>query len=317
MSTGINSRRPGAATVAAVLLLFTAGSSHAQTFKLSSLRLPPDVPTGTWVSYQITVVAKNRPPRRLTQRISVVSREGAGAEAGAWVELKTAEAGRTRTERGFFMHPEASRALLDTLLDDIPALPEHASAGQRAPRFTLARYQKLTPDGKLYEYPVDEESGRLPEEDVSAMDMFEFGGRVSIDTLPPDTLRAGRKVIPCQVRRVRRFGSQEWEGNDSSAVNRAVMVQTTWRNEWVPITSYARRVMELSSQQVRRGGAPADTAASALPDSAATAASAADSDFYRAEITLLDLGNDAVPEITQAPEPAPQGPAPRPRTILK
>src|SRR5262249_13727952 len=131
----------------------------------------------------------------------------------------------------------------------------------------------------------------------------------------PDTLRVGRKVIPCHVRRMRRSGSQEWGGDASGDLSHAVLVQTTWRNEWIPITGYARRVLELSSEQLHRG-APADSGGAARADPPRPAATAG-AGFYRAEIALLDLGTDAVPETTQVPEPAPQGPAPRPKMIIK
>src|SRR5690349_2640857 len=37
--------------------------------------------------------------------------------------------------------------------------------------------------------------------------------------------------------------------------------------------------------------------------------------FYRATVSLVDLGNDAVPEITQAAEPAPREAAPHSRIL--
>src|SRR5204863_207927 len=64
------------------------------------------VHSGSWISYQVNVVFKNRPPKRVMQRLAVVSREGIGDEAGAWIELKTVENGRVRVERGFFAPPE-------------------------------------------------------------------------------------------------------------------------------------------------------------------------------------------------------------------
>jgi len=270
------------------------------------------------VAYQVDVVSKNQSPRRITQRISVVSREGTGAEAGVWVELKTSEAGRTRTERGFFMKEEPKkRDLLDSLFADDEPAPEPEAKGQAsaAPlqRFRLARYQKLTPDGKLYEYPMDEEGASLPEEDVSAMSMFEFSGRAVSDSLPPDTLRVGRKVVPCRVRRTQRRGTQGWQGDDSTYTNRALMTTTFWRNPWIPVTGTARKIAEISSERVRVLGA-------ATPDSAAVGTAPPGSPpasdfFYRATVSLVDLGNDAVPEITQAPEPAPRESSPHPRVL--
>jgi len=293
----------------------------------------------------VDLVSKNRAPRRLTQRLSVVSLEGTGAEAGAWVELKTVEGGKTRTERGFFARPVHMRARADSMsLSDEDLATMEAIAADSAPpahappsppqRLRLARYQRLTADGKLYEYPVDEELGTVPDEDVSAIDMFEFPGRAALDTLAPDTLRVGRKVIPCRVRRMRRTGDQDWGGEDSTYVSRAVMSRTYWKNQWVPVTGYARIVLEVSTERVQipasqrpdstaRGAAPA---ASAPADSMGARASKPEPDekrpaaqdfYYRADAMLTDLGNDAVPEITQAPEPVPVELAPRPRAIIK
>ena len=316
MSTGSSSRL----TVAAFLLVSTLlapGSGRAQTFKLSTLRIPPDVPAGSWVSYQVDVVSKNRPPRHIAQRMAVVSREGTGPEAGLWVELKTTEGGRTRTERGFFMRPEGRRDLLDTLFADDPAPESGGDAQAPAPKskLRLARYQKLTPDGKLYEYPM-EEGTALPEEDISAMDMFEFSGHATIDSLPPDTLRIGRRVVPCLVRRMRRYGSQDWEGEDSTFAYRAMSVQTYWRNPYVPVTGFARQTIEVSQARVPKAGlAPADTAKADTVSAVPMPPSSPGDFFYKATLQLTDIGNDAVPEITQAPEPAPKESMPHPRIL--
>jgi len=222
LSTGSSSRRAAAVSAALLLVLLAPGSVRAQTFKLSNLRLPPDIAAGSWVSYQLDVVSKARPPATSRSALRWSPRR-AGAEAGAWVELKTMEGGRTRTERGYYMKPEGKKDLLDSLYaDDAPPDEPVDVAPVKPEKLRLARYQKLTPDGKLYEYAMDEEStSSLPEEDVSAMDMFEFGGGAALDTLPPDTLRVGRRVVPCRVRRSRRTGSQQWEGEDSTYVNRA------------------------------------------------------------------------------------------------
>src|SRR6185503_20061483 len=192
-------------------LLLVPGSGRAQAFKLSGLRLPADVAAGSWVAYQIEMVSKKSPTRKITQRIAVVAREGAGAESGAWVEMKTTESGKTRTERGYFMAPESRRDAIDSLFsDDPPPAPEGEAPKATTKRLRLARYQKLMPDGKLYEYPMEDENAAIPEEDLSAMGMYDFAGRGIRDSLPPDTLRVGRKVVPCRVRRVRRLGVQEW-----------------------------------------------------------------------------------------------------------
>jgi hypothetical protein len=344
LCTGIHSLRL-TALLAATGILLSTGASSAQVLKLSSLRLPADVVAGSWVAYQVNVSSKNRPPRRFTQRLSVVSREGTGAEAGVWVELKTVESGKVRMERGYFMPPDAGKDFADSsLYDDMSgggeappsnasATPQAASRSGPSNRLKLARYQRLTPDGKLYEYPVGEEGAPMTDEDVSAMDMLEFTPKAFADTLAPDTLRAGRKVVPCRVRRVRRYGTQPWEGDDSTYVNRALMTRTSWRNQWIPVTGYGRLVVVVSAERVPiHAGAPADSAAHAPsvaspapPDTSHTGTpapqpreSGPDQDyFYRADATLVDLGRDAVPEVTQAAEPAPQESVPKPRTLLK
>ena len=285
------------------------------------------------MSYQVSVESRNRPPRRFTQKLSVVSREGSGEESGAWVELRTIESGKARFERGFFAPAGGGRGS-----DPAPGAPRP---------LTLARYQRLTPDGTLYEYPVGEEGAPMLDEDVSAMDLIEFTGGTTSDSLAPDTLRVGRTAVPCHVERVRRYGKQDWQGDDTTYVNRAVMTRISWSNAGIPVTGYARSVIEVSTERIPiRAPAPADSAGGigngdgvgasgavggagamrggAPPDSAAAAAPASQEPshvrgqfFYRAEVTLLDLGNDAVPEVTQAAEPVSEDAMPRQRRIIK
>jgi hypothetical protein len=322
LCTGVSSRALTPALVV-LALLFAASTSHAQGLKLVSLLVPPDVHSGSWISYQVNVVFKNRPPKRVMQRLAVVSREGIGDEAGAWIELKTVENGRARVERGFF------------------APPEHAPARSGATKLTLARYQRLMPDGRLFEYPVGEEGSPLADDDISAMDLIEFAGSTMTDTLAPDTVRVGAGVLPCAVERVRRYGKQDWQGSDSTFVNRAVMTRTDWWSQGVPVTGYARSIIEVSSERVPAGsqaqadslsrasvdpvripyGTPpfalAPAAGQSPPAGAAPGATGGQGFFFRADIILLGMGNDAVPEITQAPEPAPEGITPRQKIIIK
>ena len=309
MFTGISSR--GSALLAAAAVLLACGTSQAQNLKLASLTLPADVRSGSWIFYQVTVESKNRAPRRFTQRLAVVSREGLGEESGAWVELKRVESGKTRLERGFFAPPEREPEAPDSTSE--PAPPG------APPRLRLARYQRLTPEGKLLEYGVGDEGAPLPDDDISAMDLLEVSGHASLDSLAPDTLRIGRKVFPCRVRRYRQYGKENWQGDDTASVNRVVMTRTLYRNPGISVTGYARSIVEISTEHVP---APASTPAAA-PDSAHAAASLRSPPqggrglIYRAEVTLLDLGNDAVPEITQPPELAPQEAAPKERRVIK
>ncbi len=279
-----------------------------------SLSIPTNVQAGSWVTYQVNVTSKNRPPRRFTQRLSVVSREGTGMEYGAWVELKTTESGRTRFERGYFARPEGGGKGSDP-------------TSEGGPRLTLARYQRLMPDGTLYEYPVGQEGAPLLDEDVSAMDLIDFAGASVSDSLFSDTLRVRSAAVACQVKQVRRYGKEDWQGADSTYVNRAVMTRTSWQSPGVPVTGYARSMVEVSTERVPTG-APVDSAGpdslAALPDSVSQVPPSSQDPsqkrgefFYRAELTLVDIGHDAVPEVTQVPEPAPEDGAPRARRIIK
>ena len=80
---------------------------------------------------------------------------------------------------------------------------------------------------------------------------------------------------------------------------------------------------EYVSPSTLHAGAPYEYAALAPPGAPAPPAPAAlgsaggQGFFFRADIILLGMGNDAVPEITQAPEPAPEGITPRQRIIIK
>ena len=326
MCTGIRSRTLAPA-LAALALLFVASTSHAQGLKLISLLVPPDVRPGSWISYQVNVVFKNRPPKRVMQRLAVVSREGIADEAGAWLELKTVENGRLRLERGFFAPPEHE--------------PAHGDPRAGAPKLTLARYQRLMPDGRLFEYPVGDEGSPLADDDISAMDLIEFAGSTTTESLASDTVRVGPRVFSCAVERVRRYGKQDWQGNDTTYVNRAVMTRTDWWSPGVPVTGYARSIIEVSTERVPvQAAGDADSAPRAVAESiripygippfalappgapappapAALGAAGGQGFFFRADIILLGMGNDAVPEITQAPEPAPEGITPRQRIIIK
>ena len=84
------------------------------------------------------------------------------------------------------------------------------------------------------------------------MDLIEFAGSTMTDTLAPDTVRVGARVLPCAVERVRRYGKQDWQGSDTTYANRAVMTRTDWRSAGVPVTGYARSIIEVSSSMCRK-----------------------------------------------------------------
>ncbi len=299
--------------VAALLATLLSGPAAAQSLRLRAVPIPADVQLGRWVSFQAKLQTQSHPARDLTQRIAVVAAEGSGSEAGYWVELKTVDAGKTRIERGFFGRPSNEDA------------GARASSGKPPPPLALMRYQMLTPAGKLYEYPLDSESTGPSEEDVSAIDVFEFLAATpqNCDSLGADTLRIGRKVIPCVRYRIRRFSGEEWPDEDTTFVDRAVMTQIFWLNSAIPITGYAKSVLEISTQRVRVPPSVADSTATAtdmaaaaapvaapVADTVAVAAPAAERLYYRGELTLLDLGTGAVPEVSQEAESAPEESAP-------
>lgn len=308
MCTGSSSIRRGVTVpIATLLASLLVGPAAAQSLRLRSIPISPDVQLGRWVSFQATLQTQNHPARDLTQRIAVVAAEGSGSEAGYWVELKTVDAGKMRIERGFFGQPfpEEGEARAPS---DRPPLP-----------LDLRRYQMLTPAGKLYEYPLDSESAVPPDRDVSAIDLFEFlqARPQDCDTLGADTLRIGRKVIPCVRYRVRRVSAEEWADEDTSFVDRAVMTEIFWLNSAIPITGYAKSVLEVAARR-RHVSAPtpdfmsAEPEAAAASDSAAVVAPAGERLYFRGELSLLDLGTGAVSEVTQDAELAPEESAPAP-----
>jgi len=292
------------ASLAAAVLLLAAPPAHAQLLKLAGLVIPSDLQPGRWVSYHVVLESRNRPPRELTQRLAAVAREGVGEQEGVWVELRTTEGNKSRIERGFFAHhlgiPQADRGFRNDVLG-------------------ISRYEVLTPEGKLFEYPVGSETATGGDEDISAMSAFEFlpMRAQDRDSLPPDTLRVANKVLPCTVERLWRVGSEPWDDPDTSFVNRAVMAQMAWKNPGVPLTGYARLVVEVSTQRVPAHETGDPDPRGILSDSTATSPRITKGKLvYRSELRLVDIGKDAVPEITQEPEPGPaEEPSPRTRVI--
>ncbi len=305
MCTGRSSFRVPALFLSLLAIGFTGGSARAQGLKLRSLTVPREAQPGAWVSYQVKIESPSRPPRQYTQRLAVVSKEGLGDESGVWVELKSIEAGKTRIERGFFASGGESSG------------QESERSGQGGGPLRLMRYQVLTPEGKLIEYPMGSEWGSRADVDISAMDALEFMPAQPPDNeaIGADTLRVGRKVVPCRVERVRRYGAEDWSDEDTLYVNRVVMAQTFWRNPAIPVTGYARSLLEVTAERVQAsGGASGAPAGETARTAAGDAGAAKGKPVYRADLSLLDLGTGAVPEVTQEPEPAPSG-ASAPRSI--
>ena len=334
-------------------------SGRAQALKLDTLTFPPSAVVGPWVSYRVRTQSRALPIREYTQRVAIVARDTYQGHSGFWVELKTEGlSSGTRIERGFFAMPApvASSASDedDDAADDSSGAaptPAPAPAPARATKARLLRYQVLT-GGKLYEYPVERASEERAGGMVSTVELFEYDTNVPAITenLGADTLRIGNRVVPATKDRTRRAGADDWPiRNDTTVVNRPVLTQTFWRNDAVPITGLARSLFQVSFERVP--AAAKDTAAIAsppppLPESttvstnislkamtsdstrvaagtagAGAAAAAQPAMLSWTDVQLLDLGADAVPEVTQKPEPVPddaaETPTPTPKPTSK
>ena len=306
------------ALVLAVLsaLLCAPGAADAQTLKLRSLKIYPSDVVGPWVSYKVKTQS-GRVRREFTQRVAIVAREETDAGTAYWVELKTSDPTRgVRIERGLFA-ARGSASLDSAGLDpgaagasDSAAIPGEVHA------LRLIRYQVLTPDKRLYEYPVQSATAPRAAGEVSTFELFEFDPSLRpvrrFDG--PDTLRIGRRVVPAVVEQIFRAGSDDWaSADDSGTVSRLVLAQTYWRNAAVPITGFAKSLFRATTVRIP---VPADTTGRPVfappPDSTAlsNAASAASIGLApvlsSTELLLQDLGADAVAEVTQQPEPAPE-----------
>jgi hypothetical protein len=257
-----------------------------------ALDLAPGTSPGVWARYRVRVQSRGHPAREFTQRVAVVSREGVGEQAGVWVELKTVDAaGNARIERGFF-RPAHAKAAAESGQD----------SGEPA-GMSLARYQAMASGGALYEFPLDADAlaGSGPE--LSGLSLFQVEGQIPLDheTLGPDTLHVRDREFPATMERSRWIGGDEWtEPADSAAVYRTLLTRTVWRAAGVPVTGFARSTYEVTSQRF----APRDStgALPMLPPREGVERAP----LYRLELTLLDRGDDAVPEVTQEAEPAPE-----------
>jgi hypothetical protein len=335
-------RRTGLILLGAALLVAAAAAppARAQALKLAALHIPSTVQVGPWVSYRVRSQTRSLPVREYTQRVAIVARES----NGFWVELKTEglSSGR-RIERGFFVPP----------------------GGAAGAPYLLERYQVLHSNGKLYEYPPERIQSLRSDGDVSTIELFEYDPDVppTLESLGPDTLRLGRRVVPVEGERSLRTGANAWPvRGDTSFVNRPLLVQTFWRNSAVPITGLARSLFQVVTERVpssERGAAPtgrsappvppydpvvtgvkpaagaprdtmaagADTTRAARADTAATSptpvtsaapltavptspTAAPGTMLSWTDLILVDLGSDAKPEVTQTPEPLPEGTPP-------
>jgi len=290
------------------------GHSDAQTLKLRSLKIYPSDVVGPWVSYKVRSQSGRHTVREFTQRVAIVGREQTDDGNAYWVELKTSDPTRgVRIERGLFA--ENRGASLDSAGLD-PGSPDTAAAPGEVRPLRLIRYQMLTSDKKLYEYPVQSATAPRAAGEVSSFELFEFDPSLKpvrrFDG--PDTLRIGRRVVPAVVERIFRSGSDDWPSEASDGyVSRLVLSQSYWRNAAVPITGFARSLFRVTTVQIPiRPDSTGKPIIVSQPDSTAlsSAASAAEAGqtpvLSMTELLLQDLGADAVAEVTQKPEPAPE-----------
>lgn len=318
--TGSRARRRGLPVLAVVLLAASPSTSHAQALQLQSLQFPTTSVVGPWVTYRVRTQTRSLAPREYKQRVAIVGRDHYEGRDGFWVELKTEglPSGR-RIERGLFVVSDAaSQRTRKGMGED--SLPPDSLAPPSPPVVRLVRYQVLTSGGKLYEYPVGGGSEARSGTEISTVELFEYDSSTPpvLERVGPDTLRIGRRVVPTVVERTRRAGTDSWaDPADSTHVLRPLLTQTYWRNAAVPITGFARSLFEVT---LERASAPArdSTAVSRsqstseeplrVPPSwlgrsrADSSSSAALPIFTRTELELVDLGADAVPEVTQSPE---------------
>ncbi|HET7904235.1 MAG TPA: hypothetical protein VFM17_06730, partial [Candidatus Eisenbacteria bacterium] len=140
--------------------------------------------------------------REFTQRVAIVGREETDDGTAYWVELKTSDPTRgVRIERGLFA-VRGSASLDSAGLDPgSPGSPDTAEIPGEVHALRLIRYQVLTPDKRLYEYPVQSATAPRAAGEVSTFELFEFDPSLRpvrrFDG--PDTLRIGRRVVPAVV----------------------------------------------------------------------------------------------------------------------
>jgi hypothetical protein len=334
----------------ASILSAPAKPARAQALQLQSLDLPASPVVGPWVRYRVRTQTRSRPVREYTQRVAIVGKETVDGHVGYWVELKTeGQPSGTRIERGFLFPPGTSAPAPAPDEGDASSAPEDGAAAlpptSPTRRTRLERYQVLQSNGKLYEYPAEKLTELRSGGDVGTIELFEFDTAIPalVEDLGPDTLRSAARVVPAVVVRTRRAGADDWPTpGDTASVNRPLLVQTVWKNGAVPITGIARSLFQVTTERVPasardttpiQGEAPprpdiTGSAASSLPPAQApqaparppfapSPASAAGAAIRASapviswtDLVLLDLGADAVPEVTQTPEPLPDASSP-------
>ena len=260
-STGTRAGAALAALGAVFALAAAPVPAHGQALKLATLHVAPTTVVGPWVSYRVRSKTRSLPVREYTQRVAVVARERHARGDGFWVELKTEglSSGR-RIERGFFV-PRGSGG----------GSGSFQGSGAGAPSYDLERYQVLHSNGKLYEYPAERVQSLRADGDVSTIELFEYDPDMApvFETLGPDTLRLGKRVVPVQAERTLRTGANAWPTRgDTSYVNRPLLVQTLWKNTSVPVTGLARSLFQVVTELVpvsEREAPPSGASAPPVP----------------------------------------------------
>ncbi|HKW51905.1 MAG TPA: hypothetical protein VJQ53_09250, partial [Candidatus Eisenbacteria bacterium] len=259
--------RPGRIAFLAVALLVAVPSTgRSQALQIQSLQFPTTSVVGPWVSYRVRTQSRALTPRDYTQRVAIVGREKYHGKEGFWVELKTEglPTGK-RIERGFFTVVD-NRDDYKNRPGEMADLPPDSFPPPMPPRVRLVRYQVLTSGGKLYEYPVGAEAEARAGSDVGTLELFEYDSTVPpvTESLGPDTLRIGRRVVPTVVERTRRVGSDSWpDPSDAAYIMHPILTQKYWRNAAVPITGFARSLFQVTME---RAPAPARDTTEVAPE---------------------------------------------------
>src|SRR5207244_5761569 len=123
-----------------------------------------------------------------------------------------------RIERGFFTIVD-TREDYKNRKEEMAELPPDSFPAPRPPSVRLVRYQVLTSGGKLYEYPVGGGAEARAGSDVGTLELFEYDSSVPpmTESLGPDTLRIGCRVVPTVVGMTRRVVSVSWPDRSYSA----------------------------------------------------------------------------------------------------
>jgi len=320
--------------LAAAALALIPASAPAQALKLASLRVFHSDVIGPWVSYHVRTQSGRTPVREFTQRVAIVSREKVGKNDGYWVELKTVDRAGTRIERGLFAPgpaPSASQARAESEEGSATEDADSEDVADAGKPLRLVRYQMLAPGGKLYEYPIASALSQRAGGEVSSYELFEFDPTVRPVRrfLGPDTVRAGRWVVPSVIEWTSRAGTDDWPMmEDSTSTYRLVLTQTYWRNPAVSITGFARSLFRVTTKKVpiAQGSTKpvfvgVDTTLVFAPSDTTTGPTSMEPGDGRllswTELTLEGVGADAVAEVTQTPEPAPVSDHATPPTLIR